>query len=78
MPSQKDLTMLLQYLLNAFSISEKVIRRRKNTDETYDAEHRSSPAAAPVLAGAAPKPNPPAIKCAESKANNATANSKKK
>jgi hypothetical protein len=57
---------------HAFAISAKnvflIFEKSKGKHyETYDAAHLSSPAAAPVLAGAAPKPNPPAIKYAESK-----------
>ncbi len=51
MPSQNNLPMHLQLL--------------KISEQDYDAAHLSTPAAAPVLAGAAPKPNPPAITYAE-------------
>ena len=56
-------------LYSAFSISEKNIRIEKMCRQRSLSSccHLSRPAAAPVLAGAAPKPNPPAIKHAESK-----------
>ncbi len=43
---------------NALETSENVT----NIGKIFPSKHRSTPAAAPVLAGAAPKPNPPAIK----------------
>jgi hypothetical protein len=57
----------------------KISEYRGNiANEDYEAEYLSRPAAAALLAGAAklagaaplaPMPNPPAIKCAESKKN---------